>query len=404
MTQKKSRLLFEKSPVGICTVDLLGNFVTTNSAYEKMLGYSKEELKGKSFFDVTHPEYRPKNKELFQKMFSLKSTGFKMEKKYIRKDGAEINVSVYATAVMDDKGETEFGTAFVEDITERIHAEEEQEKLQAQLTQAQRLESVGRLAGGVAHDFNNMLTIIIGYSESALAKLRVDDPLHGKITQILNAGTRSADITRQLLTFARKQTTVPKTLDLNDSIEGMLKMLRRLVGEDIDLAWRPGADVWPVKIDPSQIDQILANLCVNARDAIEDTGQVTIETHNISFDEEYCANHAGFIPGEYVMLGVSDSGSGMSPEVLDKIFEPFFTTKGLHQGTGLGLSTVHGIVHQNNGFINVYSEINQGTTIKCYFSRHAGEKDEMRLKNDREMPLSQGETILLVEDEKESHH
>ena len=400
MSEEKLRLLFEKSPVGICTVDLLGNFVTTNPGYEKMLGYSKKELKGMSFFDVTHPEYRPKNKELFQKMFSLKSTGYKMGKKYIRKDGAEINVSVYATAVMDDKGETEFGTAFVEDITERIQAEEEQEKLQAQLTQAQRLESVGRLAGGVAHDFNNMLTIIIGYSESALAKLRVDDPLHGEITQILNAGNRSAEITRQLLAFARKQTTLPKTLDLNDSIEGMLKMLRRLMGEDIDLAWRPGTDVWPVKIDPSQIDQILANLCVNARDAIEDTGQVTIETQNISFDEDYCANHAGFIPGDYVMLGVSDSGSGMPPEVLDKIFEPFFTTKGLHRGTGLGLSTVYGIVHQNNGFINVYSEINKGTTIKCYFSRHAGQKDKARLKNDRKMPLSQGETILLVEDEK----
>lgn len=400
MSEEKLRLIFENSPVGISTVDLQGKFVTTNPAYEKMLGYSKEELKELSFYDVTHPDYRLKNKELAQKMFSLKSTGFKIEKKYIRKDGAEINVNVYASAVRDDMGETKFGTAFVEDITKRIKAEEEQEKLQAQLTQAQRLESVGILAGGVAHDYNNMLTIIIGYSESILAKLGVDDPLHGEITQILHAGKRSADITLQLLAFARKQTTVPKIIDLNDSIERMLKMLRRLIGEDIDLAWHPGTDIWPVKIDPSQIDQILANLCVNARDAIEDTGQVTIETQNISFDEEFCANHAGFIPGDYVMLGVSDTGSGMPPEVLDKIFEPFFTTKGVHLGTGLGLSTVYGIIHQNNGFINVYSEIDKGTTIKCYFLKHAGQKDKRRLKNDQNMPLSHGETILLVEDDK----
>jgi PAS domain S-box-containing protein len=399
-SEKKFRLLFDHSPVGICTVDLLGNFVTTNPAYEQMLGYSKEELRELSFFDVTHPDCRPKNKALFQNMFSLKSTGFKIEKKYICKDGDEIDVSVNATAVLDDKGKTRFGTAFVEDITERRNAEKEQEKLQAQLIQAQKMESVGRLAGGVAHDFNNMLSIIIGYSESALEKVHPDDQLYEEITEILNAGMRSADITRQLLAFARQQTAAPKVLDLNDSIEGMLKMLQRLIGEDIDLAWRPGANVWPVKIDPSQIDQILANLCVNARDAISGVGQVTIETKKISFDDEYCADYAGFIPGEYVMLAVSDSGSGMTPDVFDKIFEPFFTTKGLHQGTGLGLSTVYGIVKQNNGFINVYSEIEKGTTIKIYLSRHTGQREVERLKSSQEIPLSHGEIILLVEDDK----
>lgn len=399
-SEEKLRLLFDHSPVGIGTVDSFGNFVTTNPAYEQMLGYSKEELRDLSLFDVTHPDYRPKNKALFRSMFSLKSTGFKIEKKYIRNNGDEIDVSVNATAIMDDKGKTRFGTAFVEDITERKQAEEEQKKLQAQFIQAQKMESVGRLAGGVAHDFNNMLSIIIGYSESALEEVRPDDPLYEDITEILNAGKRSADITRQLLAFARQQTTAPKVLDLNDSIEGMLKMLRRLIGEDIDLAWRPGAKVWPVKIDPSQIDQILANLCVNARDAISGVGQVTIETRNISFDEEYCNDHAGFIPGEYVMLAVSDSGSGMAPDVLDKIFEPFFTTKGLHQGTGLGLSTVYGIVRQNNGFINVYSEIEKGTTIKSYLSRHTGQRKAEHLKSAQEIPLSHGETILLVEDDK----
>jgi len=208
-----------------------------------------------------------------------------------------------------------------------------------------------------------------------------------------------SDNIKRVLAFARKQTTTPKVLDLNESLEGMLKMLRRLIGEDIDLAWRPEAKVWPVKIDPSQIDQILANLCVNARDAISDVGQVTIETKNCIFDDEYCNDHVEFIPGEYVMLAVSDSGKGMTADVLDKIFEPFYTTKGLHQGTGLGLSTVYGIVKQNNGFINVYSEIGKGTTIKSYFIRHNGCGDVERLKNSQEIPLSQGETILLVEDD-----
>jgi len=399
-SEKKLQLLFNKSPIGICTVDLLGNFVMTNSAYEQMLGYSKKELSEFSFFDVTHPDYRPKNKELFQKMFSLESTDFRMEKIYVRKDGSVINVSVNAIAVIDDNGTTTFGTAFVEDITKQKKAKNEQEKLKAQLTQAQKMESVGRLAGGVAHDFNNMLSIIIGYAESVLENLRPDDPLHEDISTILDAGKRSADITRQLLAFARKQTIIPKVLNLNDSITGMLKMLRRLIGEDIDLAWQPGENVWQVKIDPSQIDQILANLCVNAKDAITDIGQVTIKTKNVSFDEEYCAVHAGFIPGEYVMLAVSDNGSGMPPEFIEKIFEPFFTTKGLHQGTGLGLSTVFGIVKQNNGFINVCSKIEIGTTIKSYLSRYTGQRDVERLKSIQEMPLSNGETILLVEDDR----
>ena len=182
-------------------------------------------------------------------------------------------------------------------------------------------------------------------------------------------------------------------------LESMLKMLRRLIGEDIDLAWLPGAEVWSVKIDPSQVDQILVNLCVNARDAIADVGKVTIETKNISFDKDYCADHAGFVPGEYVMLAVSDDGSGMAPETLDKIFEPFFTTKGLGKGTGLGLATVYGIAKQNNGFINVYSEPEKGTTIRVYLPRHSGQAVEAHRESTLEIPLSRGETVLLVEDD-----
>lgn len=276
----------------------------------------------------------------------------------------------------------------------------EEKRLQTQLQQAQKMESVGRLAGGVAHDYNNMLTIIIGYAESILDSLNHDNPLFEDVSEILNAGKRSSDITRQLLAFARQQTSTPKVLDLNRNLDGMLKMVRRLIGEDIDLVWLPAPNVWPVKVDPSQIDQILANLCVNARDSIKDVGQIIIETRNIRFDEDYCAEHAGFLPGEYVMIAVSDNGRGMAAEVLDKVFEPFFTTKGLEQGTGLGLSTVYGIIKQNNGFINVYSEVGKGTTIKSYLPKYSGQCIEEKLQEVHEIPLSRGETILMVEDDK----
>jgi signal transduction histidine kinase len=275
----------------------------------------------------------------------------------------------------------------------------DKEALQSQLIQAQKMESIGRLAGGVAHDYNNISSIIIGYAELAMERVKLSDPLHADLVEILTAAKRSTGITRQLLAFARRQTIAPKVLDLNDTIGNMIKMLRRLIGEDIDLAWLPGAEVWPVKIDPSQVDQILANLCVNARDAIADVGKVTIETKNVSFDEDYCADHTGFIPGDFVLLAVSDDGSGMAPETVNKIFEPFFTTKDFGKGTGLGLSTVYGIVKQNNGFINVYSELEKGTTIKMYLLRHTGQVVQVKNKNTIEIHFAMGETVLLVEDD-----
>ena len=261
------------------------------------------------------------------------------------------------------------------------------------------MESVGRLAGGVAHDFNNMLGVILGHTEMIMDQT---DPSHlffANLQEIQNAARRSADLTRQLLAFARKQTVLPKVLDLNNTVDRMLNMLERLIGEDINLVWLPCKKLWPVKIDPSQIDQILANLCVNARDAVAGVGKLTIETGICTFDESYCAVHKGFAPGEYVFLAVSDNGSGMDAETQENIFEPFFTTKGMDKGTGLGLATVYGIVKQNNGFINVYSEPGQGTSFKIYLPRHAGKIDQIQQKNPKEpIPLG-NETILLVEDE-----
>jgi signal transduction histidine kinase/ActR/RegA family two-component response regulator len=284
-------------------------------------------------------------------------------------------------------------------LAERKRAAEERARLEVQLLQAQKMESIGRLAGGVAHDFNNMLGVILGFADLALKQVSPAQPLHADLEEIRKAAVRSADLTRQLLAFARKQTIMPKVLDLNETVEGMIKMLHRLVGEEIRLAWLPGRDVWPVKVDPSQIDQILANLCVNARDAISGAGTLTIETGTTSLDAAYCAAHPGFKPGAYVILAVSDNGSGMDESTRSQIFEPFFTTKPVGQGTGLGLATVYGIVKQNHGFINVYSEPGQGTSFKIYLPPHTGAPGQVRTKIQLTPAARGNETILLVEDD-----
>jgi signal transduction histidine kinase/CheY-like chemotaxis protein len=284
-------------------------------------------------------------------------------------------------------------------IDERKKMEIEREKLQGQLLQAQKLESVGRLAGGVAHDFNNMLSVITGYAELGMGRLDPQDPLYADLQEILTAANRSANITRQLLAFARQQAIAPEVLDLNEAVESVLKMLRRLIGEDIELSWRPGWSLWPVKMDRTQIDQILANLCVNARDAIADVGVISIETSRRTLDKAYCEAHSDFDPGDFVVLAVSDNGVGMDKDTLNNIFEPFFTTKDLGQGTGLGLSTVYGIVKQNGGFINVYSEPGKGTTFRIYLRRCADSVVEDENEIADEVAGATGETVLVVEDE-----
>ncbi|MDO8834377.1 MAG: response regulator, partial [Vicinamibacterales bacterium] len=255
------------------------------------------------------------------------------------------------------------------------------------------------LAGGVAHDFNNMLGAILGYTEMALARLTPGDDLHADLLEVQKAGQRSADLTRQLLAFARKQTIAPRVIDLNDTVGGLLKMLRRLIGEDVALAWKPGPNLWPVRMDPSQIDQILANLCVNARDAISGVGTVTIETSLATIDAAFCAEHPGAIAGDFVRLFVTDDGHGMEPAVLDHLFEPFFTTKNIGEGTGLGLATVYGIVKQNDGFIYVHSQPGQGTTFSICLPRYSGDRlPDARTPPDS-APARGHETVLVVEDE-----
>jgi PAS domain S-box-containing protein len=284
-------------------------------------------------------------------------------------------------------------------LTDIRLAEYEREKLREQLNQAQKMESVGRLAGGVAHDFNNMLGVILGHTELIMDRTDPEQPVYSELQEIRKAAERSANLTRQLLAFARKQTIMPRILDLNDTVEGMLKMLRRLIGEDIDLAWLPGKNLGPVKMDPSQIDQILANLCVNARDAITGPGHIIIETTASRLDEWKNSDAPDVQPGDYVRLSVSDNGCGMDAATIDKLFEPFFTTKAVGRGTGLGLATVYGIVKQNGGTIRVESEPRQGTSFRIYLPALEGYTGEKHREEHSPPPQRGQETILLVEDE-----
>jgi PAS domain S-box-containing protein len=284
-------------------------------------------------------------------------------------------------------------------ISELRRAEREQRALQDQLGQARKIESIGRLAGGVAHDFNNMLSVILGHVEMALEELEPGHPLHGSLTEIDHAARRSADLVRQLLAFARKQTVSPRVLDLNATLDGLLSMLRRLIGENVRLSWRAGPDLPSVKIDPSQLDQLLTNLCVNARDSIEGAGDVRISTWHVAVGPEEAARREGVKPGTFVVLEVADNGCGMTPDVLEHVFEPFFTTKGVGRGTGLGLATVYGIVKQNEGFVEVKSEPRAGTTFSIFLPAFAEARPAPPDAAEPARESGAKKTILLVEDE-----
>ena len=291
-----------------------------------------------------------------------------------------------------------FGLNSIEQSEAMSESEKARQQAEAELRQAQKMEAVGRLAGGVAHDFNNMLTVILGYTDAALEKLHPPDPLYQFLQQIGKAAQRSADLTQQLLAFSRKQVVEPRVVNLNEAVEEQKKMLGRLIGEDIELAVVAAEGLWNIRIDPTQVAQVLANLAVNARDAITDVGRVSIEAANVSMGDAEVGRYPSTAPGDYVMLAFSDTGCGMDAETRERIFESFFTTKEQGKGTGLGLSTVYGIVEQNGGFIHVYSEPGIGTTFRIYFPRFQGEA-EPAVEKAKEWALSGSETVLVVEDE-----
>ena len=322
----------------------------------------------------------------------------------MRRDGHEIPVTQTIMAHHGPMGGDSFLSTIARDISERKRAEQASERLQAQLLQAQKMESVGRLAGGIAHDFNNMLQVILGNADLALEESTAGSQLHLELLEIQKSATRSAELTSQLLAFARKQVIRPQELNLNQTVEGTSKMLQRLIGENIELVLHLGENLWPVRMDPSQVTQVLTNLAINARDAINGQGRLVIEVTNVVLSQHQALVDAEVVPGEFVLLSVRDNGQGMGPEVLDHLFEPFFTTKDIGKGTGLGLATVFGIVKQNRGLIQVDSTPGQGSTFRIYFPRSVANNMNSPTTAQVPKPTRGTETILIVEDEENILH
>ncbi|MDD3050006.1 MAG: transporter substrate-binding domain-containing protein [Candidatus Cloacimonetes bacterium] len=387
-------------PSGVFWKDRNGFYMGCNKLVAKEAGVSSpEELVGLTDIDLSWKDQAEQYRVNDLKVIEGGVPQLNFEETKTTSDGRKIILRSSKIPLCADDGNVYGVLGVWDDITEQKNNEAEREKLMIQLSRSQRIESVGRLAGGIAHDFNNMLGVILGNIELAISRIDSEDPLMIDLKEIRVAAERSADLTKQLLAFARKQTISPGLMDLNETITGMLRMLQRLIGEDIVLQWKPGTDLWSINADVSQIDQILANLCVNSRDAITSIGKIIIETENIYIDEIFCRKHKGVQPGEYVKLSVSDDGHGMNKEILTHLFEPFFTTKEVGKGTGLGLSTVYGIAKQNKAFIDVYSELNIGTVFSIYFPRYISNNETVKTVRKVNTVLKGNETILLVEDE-----
>jgi PAS domain S-box-containing protein len=400
-SEERLRLALMAANQGLYDLNIQTGETLVNPEYATMLGYDPAEFQETNarWIERLHPDDRERVAETYRAYVRGEIPVYAVEFRQRTKSGDwKWILSLGKIVARDSEGRPLRMLGTHTDITERKQAEEEKAKLESQLLQAQKMESVGRLAGGVAHDFNNMLSVILGYAALMKSKLPAGDPLLKNVLEIERAGMRSRDITRQLLAFSRKQIIAPKPVNLNDLITDTQTTLARLIGEDIDLRFYPEKDLWKIKFDPSQIDQILMNLAVNARDAMPDGGRLTIETANIHLDEAYCREHFECRPGHYVLLVVSDDGVGMDKETRSHIFEPFFTTKEVDKGTGLGLATIYGIVKQNGGFINVYSEPGRGTTFKIYIPRIM-EEGSVTEKTEVVSLASGTGTVLLVEDD-----
>ena len=353
--------------------------------------------------DLIHPDDQERIWEAMARAHDPRSDGFfDVEYRLVRPDGGLRWVKVRSQTFFQGEGAVRQRVrtvGAVQDVTERNAAEAERARLQEQLTQAQKMDSIGRLAGGVAHDFNNMLSVITGHVELALGATGPDEAVRDDLEQIQAAAARATDLTRRLLGFARRQTVTPRVIDLNRAVAGSLAMLQRLIGEDVDLVWRPGVDLHHVRIDPGQVDQVLANLAANARDAIAGVGRLTIHTENVLFTAVECARHEEVGAGEYVLVEVTDTGRGMDPVSAAHLFEPFYTTKPVGQGTGLGLATVYGIVKQNDGCVEVQTEENRGTTVRVFLPGVAGDVTATEARMATNAAGSAAETVLVVEDE-----
>jgi PAS domain S-box-containing protein len=390
-SQQKLRTHFEHTPLAVVEWDLDFRIAAWNPSAERIFGYTREEAIGQHASITVPPQFRQHVDQVWNDLINLRG-GTRSTNDNITKDGRIISCDWYNTPLVDDAGRVLGVASLVHDVSERVGLEE-------RLRQSQKMEAVGQLAGGVAHDFNNLLTVILGYTQILADGLPAGSRLADSTAQIKSAAERAASITRQLLAFSRKQVLSPRVLNLNDSMLNLDSLLRRLIGEDIEVLTMPAADLGSVKADPGQIEQVLMNLALNARDAMPHGGKLTFETSNEQLDGTYAHDHQPIDPGRYALLAVSDTGIGMSPEVQQRIFEPFFTTKEVGKGTGLGLSTVYGIVKQSGGFIWVYSEVGRGSTFKIYLPRVDQNIESAGADRRPGNALRGTETILLVEDD-----
>jgi two-component system cell cycle sensor histidine kinase/response regulator CckA len=376
-----------------------GTITSWNGAAGRLFGYSAEEAVGQPITIIVPPERLDEERAFLERVLAGGRVD-QHETTRRRKDGADVAVSVSIAPILDAAGKVVGASKTARDLTASRKAAEALRRTEEQLRQSQKMEVVGRLAGGIAHDFNNVLSVILSYSALLVDGLSASDPMRADLEEITRAGTRAADLTRQLLTFSRQQILAPRVLDLNEVVGGMDKMLERLLGETVELASVAGSRLGHIRADPTGVEQILMNLVVNARDAMPTGGKLTIETTNVNLDAAYAGEHLGAAPGPYVMLAVTDTGTGMDRETQVRIFEPFFTTKEPGKGTGLGLSTVFGLVQQSGGAVWVYSELGRGTTFKIYFPRVDDDVDAPQ-EVTRPVTLRGSETILLVEDQEQ---
>jgi two-component system cell cycle sensor histidine kinase/response regulator CckA len=390
LSEERYRDIVENSHDFIYSHDLKGNYTSINNAGEQLTGYTREEVLTMNFAQIVAPDFVDKAEEMIAgRLAGEKGTAYDLD--IVAKDGRRIAVEINTKLVLRDGVAVGVqGTA--RDVTGRKDLEE-------QLRQSQKMEAIGRLAGGIAHDFNNLLTAITGYSELSMRRMEETDPLLVNLQEIKKAGDRAASLTRQLLAFSRKQVLRPKVLVLNSVVSDMERMLARLIGEDIELCTVLEPNLSSIKVDPGQIEQIIMNLAVNARDAMPQGGKLTIETRNVVIDDEYARNHIAVTPGPFVKLEVSDSGCGIDTQTQSRIFEPFFTTKEVGKGTGLGLSTVYGIVKQSGGHIWVYSEVGVGTIFTIYLPCTEENPEAYKREYGNERGLRGTETILIAEDE-----
>ncbi|HET7321819.1 MAG TPA: PAS domain S-box protein, partial [Longimicrobiaceae bacterium] len=390
-SEERFRCAVQSLDEGLIITDLDDRVLYVNERMATMIGYSGEEILGRLSVEVLQIDDEDAMEERNQRRREGITERYQLVMK--RRDGQSIPVEITGTPFLSPNGEIVGTLGAITDITERKELEE-------QLVQSQKMEAVGRLAGGVAHDFNNLLTAIKGFTELLLLDFDENDPRRSFITEIQGASNRAAGLTRQLLAFSRKQVLQPRVLDLNGSVTEIEKMLRRLIGEDVELITRPDPALGRVKADPGQMEQVLMNLVVNARDAMPDGGRLTVSTGNATLSADDIPPHAGeVVPGRFVVLSVQDTGTGMDEQTKGRIFEPFFTTKGQGKGTGLGLATVYGIVQQSGGFIEVESELGEGTTFRIALPRVEEAAEEQNAERPASGPVSGTETVLLVEDE-----